>query len=333
MGKIVFLEVESWEEPILKEKLVSEDLVFKETKFDPQKDTDIFDATVLSTFINSQLTKENLENFSGLKLIVTRSTGYDHIDLEYCREKGITVTNIPAYGVHTVAEHTVALLLAITRNIIPSVERTRKGDFTQEGLEGVELFGKTIGVVGSGNIGSIVIEIVTGLGMNVLIYTRHPEQHESTLKLRYVGLDELLGSSDVITVHVPLTPETTHMINMGNITKIKKGAILINAARGGIIETQAILEGLEQGILKAAGLDVLEEECDLREEKELLTSEFLKSCDLKTNLLNHVLLNRPDVIVTPHNAFNSHEAVMQILHTTVENITGFLSGKPQNQVS
>lgn len=332
MDKIVFLEVEPWEDAILKERLATLPVVFKETKLDITKDTDIFDATILSTFINSKLSPENLEKFTQLKLIVTRSTGYDHIDLDYCKKRNITVTNIPAYGVHTVAEHTIALLLTITRNIIPSIERTRRGDFSQDGLEGIELFEKTIGIIGAGNIGSVVMEIAKGMGMKILIYTRHPEKHENTDTIRYVNLDEVLSQSDVITVHVPLTPETKHMINMENIAKVKKGAILINAARGGIIETQAIVEGLEKGIIKAAGLDVLEEECDLREEKELLTGEFLSHCDLKTDLMNHVLLNRNDVIITPHNAFNSHEAVMQILLTTAENITRFLSGSPQNVI-
>lgn len=332
MEKIVFLEVEVWEDPILKEKLAGYPVVFKETKFTPEKDTDIFDATVLSTFINSQLTKENLAKFTNLKLIVTRSTGYDHIDIDYCQEKGITVCNVPAYGVHTVAEHTLSLLLAITRNIIPSVERTRRGNFSQEGLEGMELYGKTLGVVGAGNIGSVVIDIAKSMGMHILAYSRHPEEHRDEEQVRYVNLEELLANSDVITLHVPLTPETKHMINMDNISKIKKGTILINTARGGIVETQAIVQGLEQGILKAVGLDVLEEEVDLKEEKELLTTEFLKKCDPKTDLMNHVLLNRDEAIITPHNAFNSHEAVMQILHITIDDIVGFLHGNPVNAV-
>jgi D-lactate dehydrogenase len=132
---------------------------------------------------------------------------------------------------------------------------------------------------------------------------------------------------------MPLTPETKHLINMQNIEKIKKGAFLINTARGAIVETQAILEGLEKGILGGAGLDVLEEECNIREERELLASKFLESCDLKTQLMDHILLNRDDVIVTPHNAFNSKESMEHILDTTIANIQGFLQGTPQNVVS
>ena len=332
MEKIVFLEVEPWEDAILKEKLGDQNVVFKETKLDSEKDTDIFDATILSTFINSQLDRDHLSKFTNLKLLVTRSTGYDHIDLDYCKEKNITVCNVPAYGVHTVAEHTIALLLTISRNIIPSVARTRRGDFSQTGLEGMELYGKSLGVIGAGNIGTVVIEIARGIGMKILAYSRHPEEHPSTDDIKYVGLDELLENSDVVTLHVPLTPDTKHMINMDNIGKMKKGSILINAARGGLVDTQAIVEGLEKGILRAAGLDVLEEECDMKEEKELLTGEFLNKCDPKTALMNHVLLNREDVVVTPHNAFNSHEAVMQILHTTIDDITGFLNNQPVNVV-
>lgn len=332
MEKIVFLEVEPWENAVLKEKFGNYTVVFKETKLNPQQDADIFDATVLSTFINSALTRENLSNFPQLKLVVTRSTGYDHIDLEYCKEKNITVCNVPAYGVHTVAEHTIALMLSISRNIIPSVERTRKGDFSQTGLEGLELYGKTLGVIGAGNIGSVVIDIAKGMGMKIFAYSRHPEEHPNTEDTKYGGLDDVLANSDIITLHVPLTPDTKHMINMQNIGKIKKGAILINAARGGLVETAAIVEALRTGVIKAAGLDVLEEECDLKEEKELLTTEFLNKCDPKTALMNHVLLNHDNVIVTPHNAFNSHEAVMQILHTTMDDIMGFFIGMPVNVV-
>lgn len=331
--KIVFFEVEAWEDNILKEKLPTTNIIFKETKLDLEKDADTLDAEIISVFTFSQLTKEVLEKFTKLKMIVTRSTGYDHIDINYCKEKGIVVTNVPAYGVHTIAEHTFSLLLALTRKIVPSVERTRKGDFSLDGLQGIELYQKTLGVIGAGHIGSVVIDIAKGFGMNILVYSRHPEEKQSDELIKYVGMDELLANSDVVTLHVPLTPETRHLINMDNITKFKKGAILINAARGAIVETQAIVDAIEKGIFRGVGLDVLEEECDLREERELLSSEFLAKCDLKTQLLNHILLNSENVIVTPHNAFNSHEAVMTILHTTVDNINAYIAGNPQNVVS
>lgn len=258
--------------------------------------------------------------------------GFDHIDVSYCKEKNITVSNVPTYGSYTVAEHTFSLILAITRKLLPAIEKAKKGDFTPTGLEGFDIHGKTLGIIGAGHIGGNVARIGLAFGMTVLVFSRHTDEELQKQGAKFVDLDTLLGSSDIITLHVPLTKETEHLINLGNIEKIKKGAVLINTARGGLVETQAVLTGLEKGILYGAGLDVLEEECDLREEKELLTAEFFKTCDLKTDLLNHVLLTRDDVIITPHNAFNSKEALAQINDTTIDNIKAFLSGTPQNVV-
>ncbi|MBI3069963.1 MAG: hydroxyacid dehydrogenase, partial [Candidatus Levybacteria bacterium] len=191
-----------------------------------------------------------------------------------------------------------------------------------------------LGVIGAGNIGKRAIEIGLAFGMKILVFTRNPD--DSLLKkgdIKFVSLEDLLANSDVITLHVPYNDSTHYLINRGNIGKFKKGSILINTARGGIVETQAVLDGLDQGILGGVGLDVLEEECSVKEERELLTSEFLKTCDIKTQLLNHVLVTKENVVVTPHNAFNSREALSQILTTTVSNIKAFLSGNPQNIVS
>lgn len=334
MAKIIFFETEKWEEEFFKKKLEGEDIYFCPHILEPnqQYDAHFFDAEVISVFAYSQVKKEILEKFPHLKFIATRSTGYDHIDLSFCKQKGIAVSNVPAYGVHTVAEHTFALMLAITRNIVPSVERTRKDDFRIEGLQGLEIFGKTLGVIGVGNIGKVVCGIALGFGMKVIAYNRHEDSDLIAKGVQFVSLENLLTQSDVITIHLPLTPQTTHLINMQNISLIKKGAILINAARGGIVETEAILYGLDNKILKGVGLDVLEGECDLREERELLSTKFLQTCDLKTQLLDHILLDREEVLVTPHNAFNSAESMEQILSTTVANIHGFLEKNPQNLV-
>lgn len=332
MGKIVFFEMEDWEKAHIEKSLPSAPIVIRSDKLNEHTVDEVADATIVSVFIYSQLDKTLLSKMPNLKLITTRSTGYDHIDMNYCKEKGIVVTNVPTYGAHTVAEHTFALILALTRKIIPSVERTRRGDFTLTGLSGMDLFGKTLGVVGSGNIGKRVIAIAQCFGMQVVVHARHedPELVESGVK--FVSLDELLAQSDIVTLHVPSSGDTKHMINMENIGKFKKGSMLINTSRGAIVETQAILQGLEQGTFAGVGLDVLEEECELREERELMTSEFLAKCDLKTQLLNHVLLTRSDVIMTPHNAFNSQEALQQILETTAQNIKAFIAGAPQNTV-
>lgn len=324
MAKIAFFELEKWEEEYIRQALKDKDLFISRDKLTKDNLSSAKDASILSTFIFSTLNREILSQLPHLKYIATLSTGFDHIDTDFCKEKGIIVSNVPSYGEHTVAEHTFALILALSRKLIPSIEKTKKGDFSLEGLRGFSLYGKTLGVIGAGHIGKRVIEIAKCFGMKVLVFTKH--QKSST------SLEQLLSSSDVITIHVPYNSDTHHLINMKNIRFFKKGSILINTARGGIVETQAILEGLERGILMGAGLDVLEEECNLREEKELLTNEFLKSCDIKTQLLNHVLLTRNDVIVTPHNAFNSREALLQILQTTVSNIQSFLQGNIINRV-
>jgi len=329
--KIAFFEIDAWEEEYLRGALSGYDLFFTKERLTDNTVSLAKDATVFSSFIFSTLTKELLSQLPSVKLIATLSTGYDHIDLKYCNEKGIVVSNVPSYGEHTVAEHTFALILALSRNLIPSVERTRQGDFSLDGLRGFELYGKTLGVIGEGKIGKRVITIARCFGMNVLVFTKTPKTN--TEGITYVSLEELLGGSDIISIHVPHTSETHHLLNRENIQLCKKGSMLINTARGGVIETQGVLEALDKGILKGVGLDVLEEECNLREERELLSEDFFKTCDIKTQLLNHVLLTRKDVIVTPHNAFNSTESLKEILDITVDSIKAFLSGKPKNIVS
>lgn len=331
--KIAFLEVEDWEEDYINSNLSGYNPVLTSEKLDQTTVAKYQDAEIISTFIYSKLNREVLEKFPNLKFIATRSTGFDHIDLNYCKEKNIKVANVPTYGTHTVAEHTFALILAISRKLVPSVEQAKKGDFSSENLEGFDLAGKTLGVVGTGNIGKNVAEIALSFDMKVLAFSRTKDQGLISKGIKYVAFDELLANSDIVTLHLPHTKETEHIINMQNIQKFKQGAVLINTARGALVETQAIEEGLEKGYLSAAGLDVLEEEAHLREEKEFLSSEYLAKVDIKTALLNHVLLTRDDVLITPHNAFNSKEAVEEILETTVLNIEEFIKGNPQNLVS
>jgi len=330
--RIGIYEIEEWEEDFLEKKLKGNEIFFS---LDPLNDdtSNIEEIEILSIFIYTQITLDLLHKMPKLKLIVTRSTGYDHIDLDACKKKGILVTNIPEYGTQTVAEHTFAILLALSRKIIPSVERTRKSDFELSGLRGFDLYRKTIGVIGAGNIGQAVIRIAKGFGMDVLV-SSHRQDIELAKKLgfMYVSMEHLYQASDIITYHVPLTQETKHMLNKDSLKKLKKGVVIINTARGGILETEALLIGLEEGIIQAVGIDVLEEECHVKEERQLLTAQFLKECDIKTQLLNHVLLTKENVLVTPHNAFNSTEALERILEVTAENITAFLQQKPINQI-
>lgn len=334
MMKITFFEMEDWEKLFLRETLQGHSLSFYEEPLTQENVKAVAETEVLSTFIYSKLSAEILAQLPRLKLIATRSTGFDHIALNYCKGEKIAVCHVPTYGVETVAEHTFALILAFSRQLLPSLERAKRGDFSLEKLRGFSLAGKTLGVVGLGHIGRRVVEIAKGFKMKVVAATKDSSVDLARqLGVNLVSLPELLEHSDIVSLHVPLTSETYHLINRENIALMKKGSFLINTARGAVVETEALVWALEKGLLAGAGLDVLEEERALKEERELLTKEFLKTGDLKTQLLNHVLLTKDNVLITPHNAFNSQEALREILQTTVKNITAFLAGQPVNLVA
>jgi D-lactate dehydrogenase len=291
------------------------------------------DTTHLVVFVYSQVTAEVLEKLPKLQAIFTMSTGYDHIDLEVCKARGITVHSVPFYGENTVAEHTFALMLALSRKLIPSVERTKTFDFNPDGLAGFDLKGKTLGIIGMGRIGSFVAKMAKGFDMQVLAYDAYSKDElAQEIGFEYVDFEKLLSNSDIVTLHTAYRPETHHIINKETIRLMKKGSYIINTARGGLIETSALIMALEEGILAGAGLDVLEEECFIKEEKELLSQAFLKTCDLQTVVQDHLLIQDNRVIVTPHNAFNSREAILRILETTVDNIKSQIKGENLNLV-
>lgn len=333
MAKILFTEIEDWQQAYLKDHLAGHDLAFLPRPLEASDYVNLKDIEVLVPFIYTKLTDEVLLQLPNLKFISTRSTGFDHIDVTSAVARGITVCNVPYYGENTVAEHTWALILALSRKIFQSYERTERGDFSLDGLRGFDLKDKTLGVVGCGHIGQHVVKIARAFDMRVVVFdTRPDELLAAKLGFTYVSLDALLKESDVISLHAPHTKATHHLLNADNMKLIKKGAVLVNTARGGLVDTVALVEALRNGILAGAGLDVLEEECGIKEESELLSAEFQKSCDLRLLIADHVLLQRDDVIITPHNAFNSQEAIKRILDTTIENIRGFLAGKPTNVV-
>jgi D-lactate dehydrogenase len=293
------------------------------------------EAEIVSTFVNSKLGADVLAQFPGLKLIATRSTGYDHIDLAWCAAHGVTVTNVPDYGDSTVAEHAFALLLAVARNLVEAVERTRRGNFSQAGLRGLELRDKVLGVVGTGRIGRRAIEIAQGFGMSVMAYDLHPDSGAATrLGFRYADLDEVLAAADVLTLHVPATAGTANLISDREFGRMKPGAILINTARGNVVDVPALVRALADGKLRSAGLDVLPQEPLIREEAQIFRADApSEGHDLRALVANHVLLRFPNVIVTPHNAYNTQSAVRRIIETTLENIEAFARGEPRNVVS
>lgn len=292
------------------------------------------DADVVSGFIYSKFSDEVLKQFSSLKLIATRSTGFDHIPLDTCRQRGVTVCNVPTYGSHTVAEHVFGLLLTISHKLEEAIDRTRKGDFSPKGLQGFDLLGKTMGVIGTGEIGLETIRIARGFGMQVLACDIRPDQEiASQLGFRYASMNELLAESDIVSLHVPANEKTRHLISRQEFDKMKDGAVLINTARGDVVDSKALVRALAEQKLSAAGLDVLPEEPVIREEAELLRSVYEERHDLNTLLANHVLVHMRNVVVTPHSAFNTREAVQRILDTTIDNIEAFAEGQPVNVVT
>lgn len=331
--KIAFFEIQGWEKRILKKTLKGHDLLFFKDELTPKNVEEIKNVEAISVFIYSKVSRQIISKLPQLKLITTRSTGYDHIDLKEASQRNVQVCNVPYYGENTVAEHTFALILALSRNVHKSYLRTVRNDFSIDGLQGFDLKGKTLGVIGAGNIGLHVIRIAKGFGMNVLVQDMHQNNFlAEVLGFEYTNnMEELLGKSDIITLHLPENKHTHHLINRQNIHKIKKGAILINTARGGVVETEALIEALDEKILAGVGLDVLEGEELIKEEKQLLYDQKNPQ-KLRTLIRDHILIDKDNVVFTPHIAFYSKEALQRIIETTGENILAFTKGEELNQI-
>jgi D-lactate dehydrogenase len=332
---VVFFEVAPWERRFLARALKAEGLTprFATEPLSEETLRLASGARILSIFIYSRLTAALLKRLPHVQLVATRSTGFDHIDLRACRQRRVSVANVPSYGENTVAEHTFALILSLSRNVHKAYVKTIKGDFSLTGLQGFDLKGKTLGVVGSGHIGMHVIKMAKGFGMDILACDVRKDLFLSeVLDFRYVPLEVLLRRSDIVSLHLPDAPSTHHIMNRRTFGVMKRGALLINTARGGLVDTDALVWALDEGIVGGAGLDVLEGEELVKEERQLLSKDFPKE-KLATALKNHILLHRENVVITPHIAFDSREALQRIVETTVTNITSFLSGSPTNLVS
>jgi D-lactate dehydrogenase len=330
--KVVFFELHDWEREYIERAMKGSghELVFVAKTLQEAKLETYKDAEAISVFIYSSVTKELLAKLPKLKSIATRSTGFDHIDLAACKEKGVAVSNVPTYGENTVAEHTFALILNLSRNVHKSYVRTLQNDFRIEDLRGFDLKGKTLGVVGAGHIGMHVIKVAKGFGMHVLAFDTRPQAFlAEVLHFQYASLEEIYAQSDIITLHVPLLPSTRHLIDKKAIAKMKHGVIIINTSRGGVIDTEALYKGLASGKIKGAGLDVIENEKLMKEESLLHKTG---DEDWKTLYEQMAILKMPSVVFTPHNAFNSQEALERILDTTIENVKGFGDKKPVNLV-
>ena len=278
-------------------------------------------------FVNDRLDAPTLELLAQaqVRLVALRCAGFNNVDLVSADRLGMTVVRVPAYSPHAVAEHTVALMLALNRKLHRAYNRVREGNFALEGLLGFDLNGRTAGVIGTGKIGAVVARILHGFGCTILAYDPYPDDECRALGVRFVELDELLRSSDIITLHCPLTPQNHHLISAAAVAKMKPGAMLINTSRGGLLDTRAIIDALKSGKLGHVGLDVYEEEAEMFFEDR---SGTILRDDIFTRLLTF-----PNVIITGHQGFFTREALDKIAATTIGNITEFEStGAAENTV-
>ena len=332
--KIVLFDIEEWEKQTFDSLAGDHEVVFVEQSLTEENAPDYADAEIISVFVKSQVNAGVLEALPDLKAIATRSTGFDHIDQSVCDERGIRIAYVPSYGDNTVASHTIGLLLNIAHGISDGIDRTRKGEFSNAGLQGFDVRGKRIGVIGaSGNIGRHVVTMAKGLGMEVLGFdvAEDPDFAEEA-GFAYVSMDEVLERSDVVTIHVPQNEKTKNLIDEGAFSKMRDGVVFLNTSRGGVVDERALLKALGDDKVSAAGLDVLGAEPTIREEAELLRCAVEDEDQWGELLANETLLRLRNVYVTPHNAFNTREAVQRILDVTLENLEGFVGGEPVNLV-
>jgi D-lactate dehydrogenase len=284
------------------------------------------DCEVVCAFINDDLSAPVLRRLAagGPRLIVLRSAGYNHIDLAVAEQLGLSVVRVPAYSPHAVAEHALALILTLNRRTHRAFNRTREGDFSLHGLTGFDIHGKTVGIIGAGQIGLTFTRIMAGFGCQLLINDPYPVANLAELGARQVELDELIERSDIISLHCPLNATTHHLINAQRLQQMKPGAMLINTGRGALIDTPALIGALKSSQLGYLGLDVYEEEAEL-------FFEDRSDQPLQDDVLAR-LLSFPNVLITAHQAFLTHEALAAIAATTRDNIAAWLAGTPINLV-
>lgn len=317
--KIAFFEITELEKKRFSESLTNYELLFFDDIIQNVDTKEFNTCDIICTFIYSKVSEDILKDCPNLKAVLTRSTGTDHIAVNYCKENNVSVKNVPQYGENTVAEHTMALLLSISRRIGESLKRIRKdGEFSTVGLQGFDLKGKTIGLIGCGRIGLHVAKMAKGFGMNVIVTDLNPDSFVAeVVGYSHVTLDKLLKTADIISLHAPYNEGTHHIINEESINKMKDGVVIINTARGGLIDQASLLKAIDSGKIGGAGLDVVEGEAALVEET-IFNSPVAGAAKIIKQ--NQQLMANEKIIVTPHNAFNSLEAVNRIIATTIQNI-------------
>lgn len=301
------------------------DIKYFEEKLNPETAVlaNGFDAVI--AFVNDDINSKTIEKLSeyNIKIIAMRCSGYNNIDFKSAEKNNITVLRVPAYSPYAVAEHAMALFLCLNRKINKAYNRTREFNFSINGLQGFDLNGKTAGVIGTGQIGRIFIKICKGFGMNVIAYDPYPVKNAD---FEYTDLESIYSKSDIISLHCPLTNESKYILNQESFSKMKKNVYIINTSRGGLIESEALLEALQSRKIAGAGLDVYEEETDL-------FFEDYSSKIINDDVLS-LLVSLPNVIITSHQAFFTDEALKNIAEITIENLNDYFNNKPlKNQIS
>ncbi len=291
------------------------ELTFLEPRLDRQTALLAKATTAVCVFVNDEVDQETIAALAAqnVSLIALRSAGYNHVDVKAAKNLGIRLVRVPAYSPYAVAEHAVGLILTLNRKLHRAYNRVREGNFSLEGLLGFDLHGRTVGIVGTGRIGTVMAQIMQGFGCRVIAYDLYPNAHCEAIAVEYVEMSELLSQSDIITLHCPLTSETQHLIDKSAIAKMKPNAMLINTSRGALIDTNAVIDALKSSQISALGLDVYEQESELffedRSNRILQDDTFAR------------LMTFPNVMITGHQAFFTEDAMRAIAEVTLENIT------------
>jgi D-lactate dehydrogenase len=298
------------------------ELLFLEPRLTEMTATLAAGCQAICVFINDKLDASTVKAIAdqGVQLIALRSAGFNHVDLKAAAALGLTVVRVPAYSPYAVAEHTVALILALNRKLYRAYNRVRDDNFSLEGLMGFDLHGSTVGIVGTGKIGQCFAQIMQGFGCRLLAYDVQPNAHCESLGVEYVALSVLFAQSDVVSLHCPLTPQTHHLVNADSLALVKKGMMLINTSRGGLLDTLAVIEGIKSGKIGYLGIDVYEQE------EELFFEDLSNTIIQDDTFL--LLQAFPNVMITAHQAFFTRNALTNIADTTLANITDFEQAKP-----
>jgi len=317
MKKIAFFDTKPYDREWFDKVNQHYEIRYLESKLTPATVQLAAGADAVCAFVNDTVNAEVIDQLyaMGIRLIAMRSAGYSNVDFKEAFGK-INVVRVPAYSPHAVAEHAMGLLLTVNRKLHRAYNRTRDFNFSIVGLTGIDLFGKTVGVIGTGKIGRAFIDICRGFGMNVIAYDAFPAKDSD---IHYVTLDELLAQSDVISLHCPLTEQTRHLLNAEAFAKMKHGVFILNTSRGALIDTEALLDALNSGKVRGAGLDVYEEEAELFFEDN--------SGNIIRDDVLALLVSRPNVVLTSHQAFLTEEALQNIAQATMDNLDEFFEGK------